>query len=148
MFPATHRAEIAGKPRGAMADRMVSSSSLPEAGEPGEPHAVADLRQGLQGGGLVKMRECGVELRPERERVKQLANPADRLGLAVCLFGVVNDLERPGKAVMDAPVVGKVDKCGSQRGDCLIGVVVVLEVPPAAPSPETTVTLIDRPGFQ
>ncbi len=49
---------------------------------------------------------------------------------------------------MDAPVVGNVDKCGSQRGDGLIGVVMVLEVPPAAQSPETTVTPIDRPGFQ
>ena len=92
VFLATLTAEVT---RGHSSVRLGSSSSLaPAAGEPGQPHAVADLRQGLRGGGLVQVRECGAELRPERERVKQLANPADRLCLAVCLVGAVEDLER------------------------------------------------------
>ncbi len=51
---------------------------------------------------------------------------------------------------MNAPVLGKIDKRRLQRGrgDRLIGTVVVLEVPTAPQSPETTVTLFERPGFQ
>src|SRR5271166_3591382 len=49
---------------------------------------------------------------------------------------------------MNAPVLGKIGKRGLQRCDRLIGTVVVLEVPTAPQSPETTVTLLERPGFQ
>ena len=43
---------------------------------------------------------------------------------------------------------GKSASAAAQRGDGLIGAVVVLEVPTAPQSPETTVTLFEGPGFQ
>src|SRR5208283_1091563 len=49
---------------------------------------------------------------------------------------------------MNAPVLGNIDKRRLQRGDRLIGTVIVLEVPTAPQSPETTVTLFERPAFQ
>ena len=43
---------------------------------------------------------------------------------------------------------GKSASAARTRGDGLIGTVVVLEVPTAPQSPETTVTLFEGPGFQ
>ena len=91
------------------------------------------------------MCERRIELRPERQWVQQLADAAYRLGLATCFLRAVDDLQGPGQAVMNAPVLGKIGYRGLQRGDRLIGTVVVLEGPTAPQSTETTVTLFEGP---
>lgn len=86
------------------------------------------------------MCERRIELRPERQWVKHLSDAAYRLGLATCFLRAVDDPQGPGQAVLNAPVPGKIGKRRSQRGDGLIGTVVVLEVP----SPNLPAIVRDR----
>jgi hypothetical protein len=49
---------------------------------------------------------------------------------------------------MNTPVLRKISKRRSQRDNRLIGAVVVLKIPSALQSPETTVAWLDWPGLQ
>src|SRR5208337_4601112 len=117
-----------------------SSGRAPDAGKPSQSRPGAEIGQGRKRGWFVEMCERRIELRPERQWVKHLSDAAYRLGLATCFLRAVDDPQGPGQAVLNAPVPGKIGKRRSQRGDGLIGTVVVLEVP----SPNLPAIVRDR----
>ena len=109
-------------------------------GKAGQSNAIAERSQVVKRGGIVEVVECCVESWSQDKWIEYLAKTADSFRGLSAFIGTAKDVQSAGQPKPRSPVLRKVHESGPERCHCLLGTVVILEIPAAAKPPIAGVT--------
>lgn len=128
--------------------RWIGSLAAPGVGQAHQTGAGAEVGQVEAGRRIVAVGEVGLQAPAEGDRLEQLAQEGDGLGLAAGLVPPAEGLEGAGQAVARRRVVGQDGQGTAQRRDGRGGLVVEFQVPAASEAIVAGVAQGLGPGVQ